>query len=155
MSINGRACKGLATSLLANTSEDIEKKRHKRNPFGLQYIKLLSTPLDEVRCRERCQLLGEGIQRSLKQYHANMQDEPAHLQPDDAREALDSAAANINIRIEVGVLSCSAEGMGHVLHVPGRLRCGLYARVSLCVFAASEDNEASASKTDSRRSQAV
>ena len=50
MSMHGRSSKGLAaTSLLANTSEDIEKKRHKRNPFGLQYIQLLSTPLGEVR----------------------------------------------------------------------------------------------------------
>ncbi len=48
-SMNGQSSEGLAGSLLANTSEDIEKKRHKRNPFGLQYIKLLSTPLDEVR----------------------------------------------------------------------------------------------------------
>ena len=54
MSASGRGSKGLTADLLATTSEDIEKKRHKRNPFGRQYIQLLSTPLDEVRLLKLC-----------------------------------------------------------------------------------------------------
>ena len=49
MSASGRASRGQNATLLAHTSEDIEKKRHRRNPFGHQYMQLLQTPLEEVR----------------------------------------------------------------------------------------------------------
>ena len=48
MSMSGKISKKQAVNLLVDASEDIEKKRHKRNPFGQQYIQLLQTPLDEV-----------------------------------------------------------------------------------------------------------
>ena len=49
MSAISRTSREVSATLLANASEDIEKKRHKRNPFGQQYIQLLQTPLEEVR----------------------------------------------------------------------------------------------------------
>ena len=38
-------------SLLVDTSMDIDKKRHKRNPFGSRYIQLLQTPIHKVSCQ--------------------------------------------------------------------------------------------------------
>lgn len=36
---------------LARSREDVEKKRHKRNPFDDSYVQLLQTPLEGVKVR--------------------------------------------------------------------------------------------------------
>jgi hypothetical protein len=48
MSASNAASRRETASLIAHTSEDIEKKRHRRNPFGPLYMQLLQTPLGEV-----------------------------------------------------------------------------------------------------------
>lgn len=39
---------GIKDLLLANTTEDIQKNRHRKDPFGERYIQLLRRPLEEV-----------------------------------------------------------------------------------------------------------
>ncbi len=36
------------SALLVNTTDDIQKNRHRKDPFGCKYLQLLQTPFEEV-----------------------------------------------------------------------------------------------------------
>lgn len=78
--------------------EDVERKRHKRNPFAESYVQLLQTPLQS---REVRIYYANGLK--VKQQRG---DQPCRLQehagePLEARGGIETATRDVHVRVEV------------------------------------------------------
>lgn len=111
----GRAAPGEAAAGLGALVEDVEAKRHRRNPFGDRYVALATSEFgagggEEVGLPAAAGALGRG--RRAHGGRAPAAAKPSHTDrmQDGGRAAVEAATTNVHVRVEVRV---PAQPAGH------------------------------------------
>ena len=99
---------------LARTREDVEKKRHKRNPFDDSYVQLLQTPLEGIKVQHTLSIDQPSLRAVSTMRHCTRSRLACHLgsclvqgasaaEADDsnAQVEIESTTTDLHVRVEV------------------------------------------------------